>query len=194
MGSLGYSQINATTEDGKKVILNEDGSWQYSEKIASEDREEITADYYVNKIVDDMTDKVYYTPSENLICQVSGSSRGFSIRYSIEGKSDKSIKVSQLIVQAVGLECIENSKLLILFEDGSKMNLSSWNKFNCEGNAYFSLTPSQIKILSSKKIKKMRIENGRNHKSHTHEMIDGEGSYLILTAKAVKDKIIKLKE
>ena len=32
-----YAQTKATTEDGKEVVLNEDGTWKYSEEGATSD-------------------------------------------------------------------------------------------------------------------------------------------------------------
>ena len=69
---------------------------------------------------------------------------------------------------AIGLgNCCENNKLIILFEDGSKINLVSWNDFDCEGNAYFSLTDTQKNKLAKLPIKTVRVTNGYSYESIT---------------------------
>jgi hypothetical protein len=82
-----------------------------------------------------------------------------------------SLHLGNLIVTFAGLEnCNENNKLIILFEGGEKLQLVSWNKFNCKGTAYFSVLPKYKKKLMTLPIEKVRITNGRSYKSYTNEI------------------------
>lgn len=178
-----FSQTTASTSDGKEVLLNDDGTWKYAETLIT-----APSKIHVSKEVDDMTDKVYYYPSEKLICQ--DKSRGFSLKFNIDGKTDNSIKVGGISVKVIGLECVEKTELLFLFEDDSKLSVTSWNKFNCKGNAWYKLTSVQLKSMSTKKIKKVRVQNGHNFKSYTHELSNEQSSYLIDSYQSIKDKNI----
>ena len=57
--------------------------------------------------------------------------------------------------------------MIILFKDGSKITLTSWNKFNCDGDAYFSLNAEQRLSLSTLPVKTIRVTNGYTFESIT---------------------------
>lgn len=48
--------------------------------------------------------------------------------------------------------CVEDARLKITFTDNEEMSMTSWNKFNCDNNSYFKITPAQLKSLESKPI------------------------------------------
>lgn len=124
----------------------------------------------INETKDDMTDKVSYSISEGLVCANIEQTLGFRIDPNITIKKDKKV-VENLIITMVGLEsCNENNTLIILFENGDKITLTSWNKFNCKGTSYFSLTPSTIEKLKDNEISKIRLTNGKSYKSFTSEL------------------------
>jgi hypothetical protein len=124
----------------------------------------------INETKDDMTDKVSYSISEGLICANIEQSIGFRIDPVIQVKKDNKV-VENLIITMVGLEnCNENNTLIILFENGDKITLTSWNKFNCKGTSYFSLIPSTIEKLKENEISKIRLTNGKSYKSFTSEL------------------------
>jgi hypothetical protein len=75
--------------------------------------------------------------------------------------------------------CDENDTLIFLFEDDSKMTLTAWNKFNCEGNAYFDFTADQLALLSTKKTNTIRFTNGRTYESLTYNLKDAEKDYFV---------------
>ncbi len=147
---------------------------------------------YIVKQVDDMTDKVYYYSSEKMVCQNDTKTKGFSITFMFDGKTDNSLKIDVISMKIIGLDCVQGTKLLFLFEDDSKLTLTSWNKFNCKGTAWFDMKPTHLKKLSSNKIKKIRVQNGRNQKSYTHE-IENQ-TYLMDLHKSFMDKDIRAKE
>ena len=138
-----------------------------------------SAQLTINKKVDDMTDKVSYSASEGLVCAEADLKLGFRIDPNITVKKDEQV-INDLIITMVGLEsCNESNKMIILFENGEKLNLVSWNKFNCKGTAYFSLTPSQINKLKENEITKIRLTNGKSYKSYTSEL-ENKGYFIEL--------------
>jgi hypothetical protein len=124
----------------------------------------------IDKSVDEMTDKVSYFPSERLFAANTELTKGCAIDMIIDVKND--VKTSNFMaVKMVGLEsCNEKNNLIILFDNGDKINLNSWNKFNCKGNAYFTLSKSDINMLKVNPISKVRITNGKSYKSYTAEI------------------------
>jgi hypothetical protein len=191
-----FAQTEATTEDGREVTLNDDGtySWVVTEKKTETANENTEGEYYIGKHVDDMTDKVYYYSSKKLICQDKSKGEGFALSYQLDGKTDNAIKISGLSLNVVGLDCLENTELLFLFVDGSTLSTKSWNKFNCKGNAWYQLTSSQTEQLASKTIKKIRVRNGRNYKSYTHELEGEDKNYLMNMHKIIEAKDIRAKQ
>ena len=192
--SMSYAQIKATTSTGKKVVLSDNGTWNYAETKSTATVSKSDGNIHVVKETDEMTDKVYYYLNEKLVCQNAEKTKGFALEYNLKGKTDAAIKVSGLMLKVIGLDCLEKTQLLFLFEDASKFSTTSWNKFNCKGNAWYSSTPSQLKQLAEKKIKKIRVQNGRNYKSYTHELSESEMTYLMDTYKAIQDKDIRAKQ
>ena len=61
-------------------------------------------------------------------------------------------------------------------ENGEKVNLKSWNKFNCKANSYMSLSESSIAKLTESPISKMRFQNKRDYKTITVEDISVGGN------------------
>lgn len=124
----------------------------------------------IEKSVDEMTDKVSYFPSERFLATNKEKNKGCALDMVIDEKNGK-LTSEFIAAQMVGLEsCNENNTLIILFENGEKFTLNSWNKFNCKGNAYFSLSKNQIELLKVSPISKVRITNGRSLKSYTSEI------------------------
>lgn len=189
ISTLAYSQINAKTSEGKEVALNDDGTWKYTEVIETTSENNI----HIIKKIDDMTDGVYYYISEKLVCQAEDKKKGFSIAYSIDGEKDNEIKVDGLILKVIGLGCLEKVKILFLFQDDTKLTVTNWNKFNCKGTAWFNVREDVVSQLNSKKIKKVRVQNGHNFKSYTHELDSEQSIYMIDSYNSIKDKNIIVK-
>jgi len=124
----------------------------------------------ISETKDDMTDKISYNVSEGLMCATPDRSKGFRIDANITVKKGQKV-IEDLIITMVGLEsCNDKNKLIILFSNGDKVNLVSWNKFNCKGTAYFSLNAGLISKLKANEIDKIRLTNGRSYKSYTSEL------------------------
>lgn len=122
----------------------------------------------IEKVVDDMTDKVEYYPTINLIVSNDSKTKGVTIRPSISNTNGK-LKGNTLICNIIGLGvCNESNELIIMFDDDTKFTITSWNKFNCKGNGYFDLSDSEVEELSTKPIKKIRFKNGNSYESVTN--------------------------
>jgi len=124
----------------------------------------------IQEIKDDMTDKVTYLTSESLMCATPDLSLGFRIDPNITVVNDKKV-VNNIIVLMVGLgSCNEKNQMIILFENGDKITLVSWNDFNCKGTSYFSLNKATTDKLKEHKIAKIRLTNGNTYKNYTSEL------------------------
>lgn len=146
---------------------------------------------FIYKQVDDMEDEVYYFPSRKIVCSNEDKSKVFSLSAFIESDSDSNLSIGNLSVTAIGFGCLEKCELIIMFDDGTKIKSTSWNKFNCKGNAWFSFDLNEIDSLSKKKITKVKLMNGNNFESYTSEINPIDSDYFIQLANAAKKRKIK---
>ena len=147
---------------------------------------------YVLYEKDEMEDKTYYYPSGKKVAVIDNTRKmGVSISAFIDEEGDELV-VKDLDVKSVGVgSCVENDELIMLFEDDNKIKLTSWNKFNCDGNSWFKLSKSDIEIFSTKKLKKIKFTNGRTYDSITGEIAEDKQSYFCELFYALKVKKIK---
>jgi hypothetical protein len=125
---------------------------------------------YVVKVVDDMSDDSFYTPSKNMVCATTDKKTGISLSVFFDEKNDE-LTIAEIKVVMINIgNCVENNELIILFENEEKIKLMSWNKFNCDGDAWFRLNDDQRELLAKNRIKKIKITNGRTYESYTHEL------------------------
>jgi hypothetical protein len=134
---------------------------------------------------DEFTKDVYYFPSQKIVAKDFAKNRGFSV----EPYIDSQFMLKHLIVKMANMgNCVENNEIFFLFNDGSSLSLKSWNKFNCDGDAYFNLSKKDIDALSNKPISKIRVMNGRTFDNMTYELDENERHYFISIIKLVKSK------
>lgn len=140
---------------------------------------------------DEMTGKETLYPSRNFVICNSSKSIGFTVL----GFISADVRLTNIAIKMVGLgACADNSELIILFQDERRIVIRSWNKFNCEGNAYFMLTPSDVQLLSTYPMLKMRVTNGQNKEQYTGEVSIEDSHYFIDIIKAARSKnILQLK-
>lgn len=149
---------------------------------------------YISKIVDDMSDKVYYFPSRKMVCATDDKKMGFSVSAFLEA-GDGFISVSDMKIVMVNIgNCVEKNEIIILFEDDTKLMLTSWNEFNCKGDAWFKLSRKDKDILSAKKMKKIKVQNGRTYESFTKEVDEDDQSYFIQLFNSAQTNKIKLEK
>jgi len=136
-----------------------------------------------------MEDETYYMTSYDLVIANEDRSRGAKLTIHLTGG-----KFGFLTAKLIGLgNCVEDNKIIILFEDNTKITLTSWNDFNCEGNAYLNLTPQQLTKLTTLEVKTIRVTNGYNHNSITSSEITNP-RYFIQLIYAIDNKLFTLLE
>lgn len=159
------AQIKATTNDGQAVILNGDGSWLYPEEdsavlTSSNMEEEISCADVISTTEDKVTGETTTASKETLVISDDDGSTGFGMLFLLT--SDESTIVWN--IQAVGASsCIEDdSKMNILFRDGTRAELTQDGGFNCEADFTLYLgsvfgREEELKNLSTKQIEIMRV-------------------------------------
>jgi hypothetical protein len=131
---------------------------------------QIKKTFIIEHCKDNMTDKEYYFSKKKLICSNAEKTKGFTIYPSFK-KVDNDLEQNGLILSNVNIgNCDENDQLIFLFDDDSKIILTSWNKFNCDGNAYFNISDQQFDSLTNKLIKTIRFVNGYKYETFTHSL------------------------
>jgi hypothetical protein len=175
----------------KKILLSSlilSTGIAFSQKITTSAKKEVDSVYIV-KSVDDMTDKTYYFPTFKIPLINKAENQGLGISAFIDEKEyDNTIYIKDLDVKSINVGgCVEKSEIIFLFEDGSKINLISWNKFNCDGNSWFEIPESDSEILSTKELKKVKFINGRSYDSFTLEVPANRKRYFIQLYDAVKN-------
>jgi hypothetical protein len=118
------------------------------------------------KLTDEFSDKIIYSVDKGIVLKES-SDKAFRLDAYLKEYNGKII-FSELMVKAVGVGCIEKeSTLVIIFENGEKTSFIGWNKFNCDGNMWASLTIKGEELLKTQKIKKLQFMNKSNYKTIT---------------------------
>lgn len=152
------AQTEATTNDGKKVLLNDDGTWEYGKFNASDEEDYVDCSDLILITVDTLTGKTSGRSINPLIVSDDDDESRFEISVL---KGTKSIIISVKVFGAGS--CIEkDGKMNILFRDYSRSDLINNGDFNC--NSKFSLyfggdfgKERQLDLLRTKEIKTMRI-------------------------------------
>jgi hypothetical protein len=147
---------------------------------------------FLYKSVDDMSDDVTYYPSSSVVLSNSQKTKGIRISAFIDEKKGE-LSIGDISISMVNIgSCVEKNELIIMFEDSSKISLTSWNKFNCEGDAWFRLEDDEVAKLSSLKVKKIKITNGHSYDSYTSLMSSPDYfRQLFYAAKTKKIKNVK---
>lgn len=129
----------------------------------------------VVRIVDELADKTFLTTTQRVVIRNNERTKGFNLDvfFSTGGRI-------YLTSQMFGIgSCNEKDQLIILLEDGEKINLTSFNKFNCEGEGMFLLSSSEVRKLRSSPLSKIRITNGRTYDSYTGDVPENSTKYFI---------------
>lgn len=141
---------------------------------------------YVIKESDAMSGETYVYGNRAFIVANDESTKGFKVDTYI--KSDLSFGMITVKMVNIG-NCNENDEIIILFENGEKITKKSWKKFNCDGEAYFNLSESDIKILRTQPISKIRMTNGRTYDSYTGDVKSKDKRYFIQLFYALDNKL-----
>ena len=158
-----FGQIEATTKEGKKVILNADGTWKYAEVEVKETKTSFECGDLIDTKTDKVTGKSTRGVKETIVVSKDGKN-GFGF-YIFEGSN--SIILSVNVVGGGG--CIDDTdKMNILFRDGTRLELINNTKFNCDGDftLYFGGVfgkKKELEQLRTKEIETMRIWTSKSY-------------------------------
>ena len=135
--------------------------------------------FVIEHCIDKMTDREYFLSTKNFVGANSQKKQGFVITNSFKGVDGK-LEQNGIILKNIGIgNCDENDELIFLFDDESKITITSWNKFNCEGKVYFNLKDSEYDLLKSKKVTAIRFKNGYSYESLTYTLKKEEQGFFI---------------
>jgi len=169
------AQIKATTDDGKKVLLNQDGRWIYEPVKKDSSKSEKCTDWIENHL-DKVTGNTTVTSKEPIL--IMDEEKAIAIRFFI---------FSGTIVMAIktmgGGGCVDvGNKVHILFTDGSRMELHHSGSYNCEADTYVRFgngygNKENLKLLSSKLVSTMRVST---YSSYVEKDFDQEQAYQLM--------------
>ena len=135
--------------------------------------------FVIEHCIDKMTDREYFLSTKNFVGANSQKTQGFVITNSFKGVDGK-LEQNGIILKNIGIgNCDENDELIFLFDDESKITITSWNKFNCEGKVYLNLKDSEYDLLKSKKVTAIRFKNGYSYESLTYTLKKEEQGFFI---------------
>jgi hypothetical protein len=159
-----------------------------------------TDSIYIRKSEDEMEGKISYYVSRHLIIndaiQINGKEKFLSSDnadiYPFIKMSNNVLCQDGLCVtlDIKGVSCTDDMSMIIMFLDKTKITLYSYAGFDCEGRGFFSLTPLQIKELSSKEIEKIRVKDGRSYSELTVDLSKNK-DYFIQVFDAINNLKIK---
>lgn len=162
-----FAQTEATTNDGKMVILNSDGTWKYAEikTVNTEPEDNSDCSKYISTEVDKVTGKSIVAAKDMLIVSRDGGKNGFGI-YVLKSERGSII----FSIQAVGAgSCIDDkNKMNVLFRDGTRLELINDGKFNCDAKytQYFGGVfgkKKELEMFRTKEVETMRIWTSKSY-------------------------------
>ena len=158
-----FGQIEATTSNGKKVLLYENNTWVYKSEVknnTSKIKENKSCSDYIQVNEDKMTGRKTIMGHEPIMVSNDGGKTGLIIM-SMKTPKDDGIIIS---LRAVGASpCIdEDNKVNILFTDGTKHELKNEADYNCDGEStlYFAAgfgKKEVLKNLKNKQVETIRV-------------------------------------
>ena len=122
---------------------------------------------------DEMTGESYLSATHQIVLNdLRDDSKGFTIKMIFANKLT-------LMTKMYGIGgCNEKDILNILLENGEKIAMESWKKFNCDGEGYFTLDDDMVNKLRSSPLSKVRITNGRSSEI-LQANVDNQKKYFI---------------
>ena len=139
----------------------------------------LTAQLHIIGDCTDLSGKCLYYASESAIVANQDKTKGFNYFPSVNMKNGV-LECSGISATMVNIgNCVENNSLIFLLDDGSKVMLKSWNKFNCEGNAWFNISKDEMNLLRQHKVVKAQMQNGYSYESFQNDVPASEQDYFI---------------
>ncbi|MDC0909480.1 hypothetical protein OAQ21_05100 [Flavobacteriales bacterium] len=176
-----YSQsLTGITEEGKKVILNNDGTWTYKVELTetTNSSTDLSDCKYWKDEVDDFTGDVKRYTKNKLVGKSKYSSLSIELR-----RFDKSYLM--YVKYSGDLGCVSSrSTIMIKLLNGEMINLTNFGDIDCSDmNMYFKLPQSTIDQLLKSPIEKIRVQ-GTEYYSDIEKMI--LPNYFIENFKCIK--------
>ena len=155
--TLSIAENSAITENDKKVILNNDGTWKYEEE-GTKKLDSVDCSEWVEPFVDKVSGESYKAGSNHLIVSDDGKN---SLSFVFARSADDIVMV---LITAIGAgSCIDKGDLInVVFTDGTRTELFSNAGFNCNKKARVFFKEGdgkneKLNMLTMKKIKTMRV-------------------------------------
>jgi hypothetical protein len=146
-----------------------------------------TDSIHVVKHTDAMSGTIYTFASRDFVCSNETKTIGFKVTPIL----NNDLNFEWVFVTMIGIGgCNEKDEIIILFENGEKIIKKSAHKFNCKGAAYFNMSDSDIRLLKTQPMSKIRMTNGRTYESFTGDVSDKNKRYFIQLFNAIENKII----
>ncbi len=180
--TITFSQTEATTSDGKKVLLKDDGTWEYAKTDTS--KQTGACEDYIEVYTDKMTGESNVGAIKKIIL-TENSTKGITI-YCMLDKSQKTFIMS---CKAIGEGCIDdNAKVNLLFKDGTRKEVIASSNFNCKGSVPIYSgggfgNKTLLELLSTKELETIRISTSRGF---IQEDFKEKGNDLLQTIKCLK--------
>lgn len=154
-----FPQLKATTQDGKEILLNENGTWAFIEASVEKDTSlDLQCEDLISEEIDKVTGETTISAKEPLIISNKDEDK-LNILF-VKGDRDVII----VLIQAIGASsCIDDDdKINILFRDGTRLELRNNGKFNCKSmnTQYFGGLfgkKKELNMLREKEIETMRV-------------------------------------
>jgi len=136
------------------------------------------------RVTDDMTNESYVFSTDIKAFELN---RSFDMHVSF---SNAIVPTSIVVhrIKNIGT-CVDKATLVLLFEDGSNMELVMYNDFNCKGYAFFRPTKKQWENLAKKRVTKIRFREGGSYQSCDYIM--PETSFFISLLNQAKNKQVQ---
>lgn len=135
--------------------------------------------FVIEHCIDKMTDREYFLSTKNFVGANAQKTQGFVMTNSFKGVDGK-LEQNGIILKNIGIgNCDEKDELIFLFDDETKITITSWNKFNCDGKAYFNLTDNEYDMLKSKRVTAIRFKNGYSYESLTYTLKKEEQGFFV---------------
>lgn len=126
----GYSQETLTRANGKKITVNENGTWSYAKGASQTDHNDCAK--YITTSVNSISGSINTTAINQLTLSKDNGKTGLSILL-MNSKDNTTTIVSMKTIET---NCIiEKTKIAVVFSDGSSSQITSNGSYNCEGRS-----------------------------------------------------------
>lgn len=178
----GFAQTPATTDEGTKVLLFDDGHWEAAPKPAepaTTNVGESSCEEFTMVLEDVMEGTTTLAAKENLVVSQDGGTEGIAFLMLNPDIPGKHITVIS-IVSVGAARCIDDDdEIVVLFTDGTRMTLDNRNEFNCQGKSKVYVgglftSASTEQALISKTIQRMRVKTSNGFVEEEFSAEQGE--------------------